>query len=51
MTEIDIDELLRFLPLFDVPDRDFIERWAGEKGHVPYPVYPEDVVAFYRLAG
>jgi ADP-ribosylglycohydrolase len=52
-----IDALLRFLPLFDVPDRDFVERWAGgektESGAttVPYPIYPEDVLAFYQLAG
>ena len=52
-----IDDLLRFLPLFDVPDRDFVERWGGgektESGAItmPYPVYPEDVLEFYRLAG
>jgi ADP-ribosyl-[dinitrogen reductase] hydrolase len=52
-----IDELLRFFPLFDVPDRDFVERWGGgektENGAItmPYPVYPEDVLEFYRLAG
>ena len=52
-----IDGLLRFLFLFDVPDRDFVESWAGgqktESGAItmPYPVYPEDVVQFYRLAG
>ena len=52
-----IDELLRFLPLFDVPNRDFVERWGGgektESGAItmPYPVYPRDVEQFYRLAG
>ena len=52
-----IDELLRFLPLFDVPGREFIEKWAGgEKtrdGAIirPYPVYPQDVKDFYHLAG
>jgi hypothetical protein len=51
ITDSDIDELLRFLPLFDLPERGFVERWAGESGHVPYPIYPEDVAAFYRLAG
>ena len=57
VTRIEIDKLLRFLPLFDVPNRDFVERWAGgEKTRggaitMPYPVYPEDVKQFYRLAG
>lgn len=52
-----IDEPLRFLPLFDVPDRTFVESWGGgektESGAItmPYPVYPEDVLEFYRLAG
>lgn len=52
-----IDELLRFLPLFDVPDRSFVERWDGgkktEDGAItmPYPVYPKDVGQFYRAAG
>ena len=56
-TPAQIDELLRFLPLFDVPDRTFVETWGGgektESGAItmPYPVYPEDVLAFYRLAG
>ena len=57
ITRIEIDELLRFLPLFDVQDRDFVERWGGgektEGGAITmhYPVYPEDVIEFYRLAG
>jgi len=52
-----IDELLRFLPLFDVPDRSFVERWGGgektEDGAItmPYPIYPKDVEQFYRAAG
>jgi ADP-ribosylglycohydrolase len=52
-----IDELLRFLPLFEAPDRAFVERWAGgektQSGAVTtsYPIYPEDVLHFYRLAG
>ena len=52
-----IDELLAFLPLFDVPDRTFIKRWAGGKQggsggfHVPYPIYEDDVMQFYGLAG
>ena len=57
VTRIEIDELLRFLPLFDVPDRDCVEIWGGgkktESGAItmPYPVYPSDVEQFYRLAG
>jgi hypothetical protein len=56
-TNAQIDELLRFLPLFDVPGRDWIEGWGGgertESGAitVPYPIYAADVVAFFRLAG
>ena len=51
-----IDELLRFLPHFDVPGRAFVESWEGEKTDsgamaMPYPVYPEDVEQFYQLAG
>ena len=57
-TPAQIDDLLRFLPLFDVPDREFVEGWGGgEKTPdgaaitIPYPIYPEDVLAFYRQAG
>lgn len=52
-----IDELLRFLPLFDKPDQEFVERWeGGVKGPhgaftMPYPVYPPVVEEFFRLAG
>ncbi len=52
-----MDELLRFLPLFEQPGRTFMERWAGGEptgdGAVTtrYPVYPEEVVAFFLLAG
>ncbi|MDQ7029511.1 MAG: DUF6508 domain-containing protein [Ardenticatenia bacterium] len=51
-----IDELLRFLPLFDVPGKSFIERWAGgeqKEGVItmPYPVSPPEVQEFFRLAG
>jgi hypothetical protein len=52
-----IDELLQFLPLFDVPGRKFVERWAGgEKTPdgattVPFPEYCDDVLAFFALAG
>jgi hypothetical protein len=57
ITEERMDELLRFLPLFDVPGRDFFGQWAGGEETadgaitMPYPVYPDDVVEFYRLAG
>jgi hypothetical protein len=52
-----IEELLRFLPLFDVPGRDFVVDWRGDETRpdgsitLPYPVYAQDVEAFYRLAG
>ena len=52
-----IDELLCFLPRFEVPGRVWIEGVGGGKetadGAVTmrYPVYGEDVLAFYRLAG
>ena len=51
-----IDELLAFLPGFEDPDREYIERWTGGKTAAgdliwPHPVYAPDVVAFFRLAG
>jgi hypothetical protein len=52
-----IDELLCFLPRFEVPGRVWIEGVGGGKetadGAVTmrYPVYGKDVLAFYRLAG
>ena len=52
-----VDELLGFLPLFDVPGRQFVKRWAGgektEDGAitVPYPIYADDVLEFFLLAG
>jgi hypothetical protein len=52
-----IDALLRFLPLFEQPERAFVLRWQGgqptETGaiQVPYPVYAADVLAFIELAG
>jgi hypothetical protein len=57
VTWADADALLRFLPAFNVPGRDFLVRWAGgertEDGAItfPYPVYCDDVLAFFRLAG
>jgi hypothetical protein len=52
-----IDELLRFLPLFDVPGRKYVKEWAGGEATpdgaiiIPYPVYCDDVLEFFRLAG
>lgn len=57
ITTESIDELLRFLPLFNVPGRQFVTQWAedntSEKGAVavPYPIYADDVTAFFQLAG
>jgi len=51
-----IDELLAFLPRFKEPGREFILRWEGgnelESGaiQIPFPVYPDDVREFFRLA-
>jgi hypothetical protein len=56
ITKARIDELLQFLPLFDRPDRAFVEPWGGgqptESGAIqmPYPVYPDDVRRFFELA-
>jgi hypothetical protein len=53
-----IDELLRFLPLFERPPADdFVEWWGvGERNEdgvlvPPDEKYPPEVVEFYRLAG
>jgi hypothetical protein len=57
ITAEQIEELLRFLPVFDVPGRKFVERWAGgtrtEDGAItaPSPIYADDVLAFFQLAG
>jgi hypothetical protein len=57
VTRETIDQLLRFLPLFDVPGRQFVERWAGGERTddgaitVPYPIYADDVLEFFQLAG
>jgi len=57
ITREKIDELLRFLPVFDAPGRQFVKRWAGgestDDGTItfPYPIYADDVLAFFRLAG
>ena len=52
----DLDDLLRFLPLFNVPGRSFAHWPEPTKPHggaltFPYPEYPDDVEEFYRLAG
>jgi hypothetical protein len=52
-----IDELLRFLPLFDVPERKYVKVWAGGEvtpdGAItlPFPEYCDDVLEFFILAG
>lgn len=56
-TLVKIDELLRFLPLFEEPGRSFILQWAGGKTTangaitIPYPIYAKDVGEFFHLAG
>jgi hypothetical protein len=53
----EMDELLRFLPLFENPDRAYVKGWGGGDTTsdgtitVPYPVYCDDVLEFYTLAG
>jgi hypothetical protein len=51
-----MDALLRFLPLLDVPDREFVEWRVGHKTEAeslirPYAVYPQDVIEFFEEAG
>jgi hypothetical protein len=52
-----MDELLRFLPLFEKPDREYVKDWGGGEFTsdgaitVPYPIYYDDVLEFFRLAG
>lgn len=52
-----MDALLSFLPLFEAPGQTFVLRWAGgeetESGDltIPYPVYREEVLQFFRRAG
>lgn len=41
-----IDQLLQFLPGFEVPDRQYVAEWKQY-----YPVYVADVTQFFRLAG
>jgi hypothetical protein len=57
ITNAKIDELLRFLEPFEEPGRSFVRRWAGGERRddgvmtIPYPVYAEDVLEFFHLAG
>lgn len=52
-----IDELLRYLPQLNTPSRSFILRWAGGETlpdgsmQMHYPVYADDVVEFFGVAG
>jgi len=53
-----MDELLRFLPLFELPGREYVQRWGGGETtpdgkaiQVPYPIYCDDVLEFFALAG
>ena len=55
ITRAKIEELLRFLPLFDRPGREFIKEWRGGETVAPntvtmhHPVYCDDVVEFFGL--
>lgn len=57
VTREQVDELLQFLPLFDVPGRSYVLTAASSgtspEGEIPthYPEYCEDVLAFFWLAG
>ena len=57
MTTEKMDELLRFLPVFENPDREYVKDWGGGEMTsdgaitVPYPIYYDDVLEFFRLAG
>ena len=51
VTPRQIDELLAFLPAFEDPSRTYIKKWVGGPGRFPYPVYENDVLAFFSLAG
>lgn len=57
ITVADMDALLSFLPRFEEPGRAFVKEWTGGKKtssgaiSMPYPVYHDDVRAFFTLAG
>lgn len=52
-----MDELLRFLPVFEIPERGYVKEWGGGETTadgaitMPYPVYCDDVLEFFTLAG
>ncbi len=46
LTAEKIDQLLQFLPDFEEPNRQFVEKWEGH-----YPIYAADVTQFVRLVG
>ena len=54
VTKEKIDELLRFLTLFEKPSRKFVKKWEGDDENgfnvIPHPVYFDDVRQFFRLA-
>jgi hypothetical protein len=55
ITNAKIKELLKFLPLFDDPNRDFIKEWEDpikKSGTFTFtiPVYCDDVKEFFKLA-
>ena len=57
MSREQIDELLQFLPVFENPDRAYVKGWGGGEPTgdgaitVPYPIYCDDVLEFFTLAG
>ncbi len=58
MTVERMDELLRFLPLFEIRGREYVQGWGGGERtpdgkavQVPFPIYCDDVLEFYKLAG
>jgi hypothetical protein len=56
ITPSKIDELTRFLPAFEMPNREFTLRWEGGDAQsdgsvmLPYPVYTADVNLFFHYA-
>lgn len=56
VTRENIDELLRFIPLFEEPRGQFIRKWGGGEKMtdgamtMPYPIYADDVEQFFALA-
>jgi len=57
MTQTQIDALVRFLPAFEAETREFVIRWDGGQVQADgsmtaaYPVYADDVKAFFQYAG